>query len=574
MRLIKPRFSSRMEGFSVPFFGFLLGILVFLAIYGVEPLRVTGSGWIFQGVIESDILQHYAGWMFFRDSPWTWPLGLALNMGYPYGANISYTDSIPIVSIFFKAISAWLPEHFQFFGLYTLLSFALQGAAAALLLRLFTKEKVPALLGTAIFLFSSCMIERAFRHTALASHWLILFALFLYIKSVRNHDWRWIGGFGILNLLAIGIHPYLFVMVFVIFCAAFLSLLIDHSEGNCIRKKICFSFLLILLITFASGSAIGLFENDQVKPAGGFGFYSLNLNQIYNPTAKGMEQWSALLPKQPQEEGQEDGLYYLGAGILLFSMILFLRVISLAAFSPHQRAALWQKAKILTSKYFILLITCLLLLLFALSNRITWNQTVIAAYPLPDRVVSMFNIFRSSGRFFTVVYYLWFLTVIIGVFRFFKKRKNIVLFVLLIIQICDMAPALKEKYTYFHQRYEKPYIAEIWTHIAQNYSKVIVIGENRDLQLAGWIGDHHLKTNMMFSAPVHLNRFWEKTKEERDELLERIIRGEELEKDAVYLFDSEAILPEISAGLNSAYEIIRTDNYYHVYYIILPRESG
>jgi hypothetical protein len=103
-----------MEGFSVPFFGFLLGILVFLAIYGVEPLRVTGSGWIFQGVIESDILQHYAGWMFFRDSPWTWPLGLALNMGYPYGANISYTDSIPIVSIFFKAIPPGCLNIFNF----------------------------------------------------------------------------------------------------------------------------------------------------------------------------------------------------------------------------------------------------------------------------------------------------------------------------------------------------------------------------------------------------------------------------------------------------------------------------
>ena len=574
MRLIKPRFSSRMEGFFYPFSGFILGTFVFLAIYGIEPLRVTGSAWIFEGVIESDILQHYAGWMFFRDSPWTWPLGLALNMGYPYGANISYTDSIPIVSIFFKVISAWLPEHFQFFGLYTLLSFALQGSAAALLLSLFTKEKLPALLGTAIFLFSSCMIERAFRHTALASHWLILFALFLYFKSVRNRNWSWIGGFGILNLLAIGIHPYLFVMVLIIFCAAFLSLLIEKYQERNIRKKLCFIFLLILIITFAAGSVIGFFEKDQVKPAGGFGFYSLNLNHIYNPAAKGMEQWSALLPKQPLLDGQEDGLYYLGAGILLFSVILLIRLISLLVFSSQDRAILRRKGKLLLKKYCILIITCILLLLFALSNRITWNQKVIAAYPIPEKIMAWCNIFRSSGRFFTVLYYLWFLIVILGILKFFGKRKNIILLFLLIVQICDMAPALKEKYTYFHQRYEKPYIAEIWTHIAQNYSKVIVIGENRDLQLAGWIGDHHLKTNMMFSAPVHLNRFWEKTKKERDALLDQIVQGKELEDDAVYLFDSESLLPEITAGLNSGYEIIRTDNYYHVYYVILPKESG
>ncbi|MHC1772856.1 MAG: DUF6311 domain-containing protein [Flexilinea sp.] len=97
-----------------PVSGFLLGCLVFLIIYGLDPLRVTGSAWIFNGVIETDILQHYAGWMFFRDSSWSWPLGLAINMGYPIGANISYTDSIPIVSIFFKLISSLLPEHFLF----------------------------------------------------------------------------------------------------------------------------------------------------------------------------------------------------------------------------------------------------------------------------------------------------------------------------------------------------------------------------------------------------------------------------------------------------------------------------
>jgi hypothetical protein len=78
--------------------------------------------------------------MFFRDSSWSWPLGLAINMGYPIGANISYTDSIPIVSIFFKLISSLLPEHFQFFGLYTMLSFGLQGAASALLIGVFTKS--------------------------------------------------------------------------------------------------------------------------------------------------------------------------------------------------------------------------------------------------------------------------------------------------------------------------------------------------------------------------------------------------------------------------------------------------
>ena len=57
------------------------------------------------------------------------PARFADTIAAPDGTAISYTDSLPWVSIFFKLLRGMLPATFQWFGLYTLLCFALQGAA-------------------------------------------------------------------------------------------------------------------------------------------------------------------------------------------------------------------------------------------------------------------------------------------------------------------------------------------------------------------------------------------------------------------------------------------------------------
>ncbi len=559
--------SAFLNVWFVPAAGFLLGCLTFILLYGLNPLRVTGSAWIFNGVIESDILQHQAGWMFFRDSDWTWPLGLAQNMGYPFGVNIAFTDSIPLVSIFLKLFSGFFPEKFQFLGLYTMLTFGLQGAASALLIRIFTPDRLTAILGSLLFIFSSCMLERAFRHTALASHWLILFALTLFFKQKKDPGALWFWLFGALNALAIGIHPYLFIMVLSLFFCMVFSTLLEKSQGNLSKRKVFFLSLINLLIPLFVGYAIGILSGGQIRPAEGFGKYSLNLNHFLNPSAKGIEQWSLFLKKLPQIDGQEDGLYYVGAGILLFTAGLLL--IWLYKFFRDKDKKKYLKQLVFYGReYRFLWALCLFLFLFALSNRITLNDRIIFSYPLMEFILYGCNIFRSSGRF-----YLWFLGVIVGIIRTFPRQKKIAILFLIVIQILDISPALAYKYAYFRQDFERPYLNPIWEEVGEKYSKMVDLGENRDVQLAGWIAEHHMRTNMVFSAPVHLDRFWEETAAYRDSLLARIIDGQELEEDTVYIFDDENWLHAITDGLNPHYEVIKTDNYYRIYYLILPKET-
>lgn len=61
--------------------GVTVGFIAFLIIYGIGPLSVTNDRWIMSGYDCDDIVQHYAGWVAFRNSAWHFPIGLADNMG-------------------------------------------------------------------------------------------------------------------------------------------------------------------------------------------------------------------------------------------------------------------------------------------------------------------------------------------------------------------------------------------------------------------------------------------------------------------------------------------------------------
>ena len=56
--------------------GALLGVLVFVLVFGVSTLDVTNDAFCRGGYIEKDIQQHYAGWLFYRSSAPGWPLGV------------------------------------------------------------------------------------------------------------------------------------------------------------------------------------------------------------------------------------------------------------------------------------------------------------------------------------------------------------------------------------------------------------------------------------------------------------------------------------------------------------------
>ena len=71
-----------------------------------------------------------------------------------------------------------------------------------------------------MFAASPILLERAFRHTSLGAQWLVLAALYCYFVCRRQSRFASRGLF-VINILAVGIHPYFLPMTYAVTLALF-----------------------------------------------------------------------------------------------------------------------------------------------------------------------------------------------------------------------------------------------------------------------------------------------------------------------------------------------------------------
>lgn len=161
----------------------LISILVFCSIYGIKVLNPTYTDWLMAG---GDLSQHYLGWVAYRKSAWHFPIGLVDTLAYPGLTSIMFTDSIPLLAIPFKILSPILPSEFQFFGLWGICSFILQGLLSVKIIKNFTNNSLILILVSLLFLYTPVMIGRMYGHTSLAGHWILLLMLDLLFSYKEN----------------------------------------------------------------------------------------------------------------------------------------------------------------------------------------------------------------------------------------------------------------------------------------------------------------------------------------------------------------------------------------------------
>ncbi len=190
----------------------LVGISALLVFAGPNVLLVDNIAWLTPG----DAPQHYLGWAYFRGSDWSFPIGLNPDYGLELGSAIVYSDSIPLLAIFFKIFDPILPDTFQYFGVWLLICFTAQAVLSWKLIGLFSNDVMIRLLGVGFFVSSPPMINRMTQHISnvahltLVGHFLILAALYLFLrpKPARNAA-PWL----LLLAVAAMVHAYLFGMV-------------------------------------------------------------------------------------------------------------------------------------------------------------------------------------------------------------------------------------------------------------------------------------------------------------------------------------------------------------------------
>lgn len=404
----------------------LLGALVCMLVYGASILNPTNTSWLYA---DGDITQHQLGWEFFRNDSWHLPLGTMKTLAYPEGTSVVYMDSIPLAAISFKALSPILPHAFQYFGLWGLLSFVLQGALGALIVRRFTKSNLLAILGSLFFVFAPFFLMRTYAHTALASQFIILIGIcFVLYRDHFKSPIKSVAAWASLLAISAAIHPY-FVPMSGILLLIYLIL----------KKASWKSFVLHLaiggIVALGCFWLVGGFVTKNVG-TDTLGMFGADVNALINPI-----NFSYFIKPLPTISGAYEGLAYLGLGVYL---LLFL-VVMWFFFSYRWRGRMSLKS-VLKNNIRPILAGAVILSSIALAiGPVAYlnGHNLITVSP-PTAIANVLSIFRSSGRFMWIASYFLLIVGIGGVIYAAKKLKvsitkvAIIFLILLGVQIVDV----------------------------------------------------------------------------------------------------------------------------------------
>lgn len=525
----------------------VITIAIFGLIYGFKILNPTYTDWLFTA--SGDLMQHYVGWEAFRMGEWTFPIGLTNASSYPNYISVIYTDSIPLVAVFFKLISFVLPASFQYLGLYGLLCFILQSVLTAKIIKKFTDSKLNIIVASILFTLIPSMIFRMYYHTALGSQWLLLLSLetlFLYhdFKEGKKIYIIW----GIIAMLVCTIHLYYLVM-----CGVILTgyILLDILNTKKIKKS------LLLLLIYISSALISLwlfggFINASSSDTFGFGLFSYNLNGLINPQG-----WSIFINDMKMIPEQYEGFSYLGLGVII---LIIVSIIVTIIWYIKDKEDLKQYKNLIISLSFISLISTFI----ALSPRAYIGNHLLYELKLPDFINNLWAIFRSTGRFiWPLIHILMLLSVIIILKRLKWNTALLILSIVTIIQVIDIGAYISEKHEFYSREYEKTaeydlYQNEYLRKVADNKDIKLLVLVSDDLYdtdkiiYADWALNNNIKTNKMFFARTSFNEILEKS---------TIKQLEEKSENEVFVFSTR------NECLNNNLNCYKLPNNYYLGYV-------
>ena len=444
-------------------------IIIFEVSYGLRTLLPGNISWLMTA--RHDWGTHYLGWAFYKDEPWSFPLGKIIGYNYPIGTNVGFTDSIPFLAIFFKIFSPLLSSDFQYFGIWLFLCHILAAYFTILLCRLFKLNWIVTL-AASIFIASSPVLLYRGMHPALCGQWMLIAGIYFYFLDRQGSNWKKILLYQYMLLcFSATINPYLCAMVIGFSFATPIKLCFykKYISWKYLVIYIAVSLFSVLLLWYITGMvSFGNQENFGI--AGAYGLYGLNLNSLINPVG-----YSPLLPQLKQVSWhQYEGFMYLGAGMLLLLVVFFLYFVYAYVLRKIYKA---ETSKAKPARDFSNLPLWVLIIAysaFSITLVITYNDKILFRIPAPEFFKRLEEIFRASGRFFWTPYYLIILFTIIG---FAKSRikptiSTSLIVLALIIQLYDLNRLLTSK-NMTHGSYDPPMENANWIQLMSRFDEVL-----------------------------------------------------------------------------------------------------
>lgn len=189
--------------------------------------RLTGGGTL-------DIQNTLAGYWWFSQDSWRWPLLALKNANWPAGTNAELFDICPLAAIIGKILRTILNWSVNPYPWWVTGCFAMNAAGLASLVRALGHRSLLGAIIAGAFGAMAPVVQQRFSlgHMSLLAQWLPMLALALYFKTKLQHfDARVVAGFTGLSLLATFVHLYLYVMTAAIAAAAVLQAIINHRTS-------------------------------------------------------------------------------------------------------------------------------------------------------------------------------------------------------------------------------------------------------------------------------------------------------------------------------------------------------
>lgn len=456
----------------------LVGTIWGLFVVGLPRLNPLNVDWLRTG----DLTSAYVNLMYFRQSSWfQWPITALPRYGEGWSTMFNEVGVVPL-GLIVKLLDPILPAHFQYFGLWTVGCFALQGVFSYMLLHRFKVSGVVLWLGVMLFVTAPILSQRfvSLGHHDLMAHWLILVSLYQYFET-RLKPYR----LGLTLLTASSVNAYLFVIVFSITVAHIVALSVVRP------RSVSGGSLLRALPVILGPSALAYIAFGYLswgRGVVGVGEFRLSL-------------WAFLARGFGGEE-----FAFLGVGALIAVVI--------------GSVALAYQRRTLSLRHIPLVICVVFLFLVALSNQVKVGPWFFS-YPIPEWAETARQVVRVSNRLSWALYYLAILVGVIGLHQLFRQRSRIGWALVIAIafgQSIDRFPSVAsptplarwsvlqdERWTNWRDSIDRVVLYPVFDVQARDtQSKPVVLADTRDwVDIIWWTAERNMAINFAYrSRPV------------------------------------------------------------------------
>jgi hypothetical protein len=418
----KPAPASGRGGAFVPMLAAAaLGCAFAVAMFGRDYLFGVSPFWLWPA---GDPALYLTAALYYLRGPWHLPLFAMPALGYPEGGSVILSDAIPLAAVAAKAVYSATGVPINYLAAWPLVAYALQGVMAVRFVRAMGERSAWVNVCLALWVLLLWGFGSRFAHHALMSHFVLLWALALYVEQTSRREPAVIEQIAALLISAL-INPYLCGMVAALAAATYATLWKDGlvTPAHLRRGSAAgFASLVVLAIAGYFTRTPGALASQEV------GFYTWNPASLVVPPSNGA--WPGTMTADVVRNvtgGQYEGESYLGLGPLAVGLLCVLT-------SP---VLVWQTIR----RHWILGICLIACVALAAGPRVYVASWLVMDLHLPAILQRALGIFRSEGRFIWPAMYVLTLVPAVLLLRT-RYRRLIAVCVLLAtgLQIVEAVP--------------------------------------------------------------------------------------------------------------------------------------